>query len=132
MLEQHDLKIIDIDTDGHAIASFKKNKQIIKINFDKKNIVFNKGDFVSAIIKKNKKKIINVKIIKKLNIFLSFYGTIIKNDNKYLTIRKLSKKDDLYITPVSTIKKSFLKLIKKGMVVKAKEIKNNHFNFKRN
>ena len=72
MFEQHELKILDIDSDGQATAKIINFSEIIKINFDKKNIVFKKGDIVSALIKSNKKKIIKVKVIKKLNIYSPF------------------------------------------------------------
>ena len=42
MFEQHELKILDIDSDGQATAKIINFSEIIKINFDKKNIVLTK------------------------------------------------------------------------------------------
>tara|TARA_B100002051_G_scaffold271432_1_gene306145 strand:- start:225 stop:2162 length:1938 start_codon:yes stop_codon:yes gene_type:complete len=123
MFEQHELKILDIDSDGQATAKIINFSEIIKINFDKKNIVFNKGDIVSALIKSNKKKIIKVKVIKKLNIYSPFFVTVIKVNSQYLTVKKLSRKiDDIYAVPLKNVEETYIKKIKIGSLVRVKEV----------
>ncbi len=133
MFEQHQLKILDMDSDGQATAKIINNSKIIKINFDKKNIVFKKGDLVSALIKTNKKKIVKIIINKKLNIYTSFFGTIIKINSKYLIVKKLSSKsEDLYTVPLKNVKNSYLKKIKMGILVKIREVNKKKLEIKNN
>ena len=99
MLEKCNLKIIDIDLDGNAKAKIEnklKKYQIININFSKKNFIFNVGDLISALIKINKTKIVDVKLLKILESDLTFYGKVVSKNSEYLMIKNLSKEDNYF------------------------------------
>ena len=133
MLEKCNLKIIDIDLDGNAKAKIEnklKKYQIININFSKKNFIFNVGDLISALIKINKTKIVDVKLLKILESDLTFYGKVVSKNSEYLMIKNLSKEDNyFYYVKNNQSKHLDQKIIQKETIIKAKKVfnKNKHF-----
>ena len=60
MIEKCILEIINVDADGYAIGKIQNNfinDEILNIDYNSNNIIFNKGDLVSALIKRQKKKL---------------------------------------------------------------------------
>ena len=133
MLEKCNLKIIDIDSDGNAKARIQnklKKNPIIYIDFSKKNLIFNVGDLISALIKRNKKKIVDIKLLKKLNFETTFYGEVFKIESEYFVIKNLSKKDDvLYYAKKNEISDVNLQNLEKETIIKAKKILKKKSNF---
>ncbi len=124
MFKNCNLKILHIDHDGNATAQiYNNNTEIIKINYNKKNIVFSTGDIVSALIKKKYNKITNIKILKKIKVEVSFFGIILEKNCHSITIKNLTKnKDKIYFSLNSNIKYKFKNKIKINSIVKARPI----------
>ncbi len=133
MIKNYYLKIIKVDNDGTSLAEiYSENKNQYKqilIPFKKNNYVFKQGDVVSAIIKIKKKKIVDVTILKKINIKKSFFGIIKVITNEFLEIENLLSKDNIkYFVPNNKSKSAIYKI---GNLVKLKEIINQRFSKKK-
>ena len=134
MIEKCTLEILDIDSDGNATSKIQNNllnNDIINIFYKSDNIVFKIGDFVSALIKKQNKKIKILKILKNLNKSSLFYGVVLKNNTKYITLKKLPYKNEKYYYAInSEVNEELINLIKEGVLIKVKEDLSKATNYK--
>ena len=79
MIKSYLLKIKEIDFNGNSVANIIEPKTSIKnitIPFNKKNYVFKVGDVVSSLIKLKKERIVDIKIINKINNHKSFFVSV--------------------------------------------------------
>lgn len=128
MIKSYLLKIKEIDFNGNSIANIIEPKTSIKnitIPFNKKNYVFKVGDVVSSLIKLKKERIVDIKIINKINNPKSFFVSVEEIKKEFVKLKNIFNDKNNFYIPVNKIDKQKIDI---GSIIRVREAYNSKNN----